>query len=147
MKTLLISAAAVLLLALNLNAQTYSIDWFKVAGGGGTSTGGVFTVSGTIGQHDAGSMTGGQYALTGGFWGIVGVVPTPGAPLLQLARTATNTVVIWWPSPSTGFVIQQNGDLRTTNWAAPQQTVTDNGTTKSIVIAPPLGNLYYRLKQ
>ena len=27
-------------------AQSYSIDWYKVSGGGGTSTGGVYSVSG-----------------------------------------------------------------------------------------------------
>ena len=26
-------------------AQSYSIDWFTIAGGGGTSTGGVYSVS------------------------------------------------------------------------------------------------------
>ncbi len=52
-------------------AQQYSIDWYKVAGGGGTSTGGTYSVSGTIGQHDAGGpMTGGNYSLTGGFWAL-----------------------------------------------------------------------------
>ena len=30
-------------------AQNYSIDWSTIDGGGGTSTGGVYTVSGTIG--------------------------------------------------------------------------------------------------
>ena len=35
-------------------AQSYSIDWFKVSGGGGASTGGIYSVGGTIGQHDAG---------------------------------------------------------------------------------------------
>jgi len=34
-------------------AQSYSIDWFTIDGGGGMSTGGVFSVSGTIGQPDA----------------------------------------------------------------------------------------------
>jgi hypothetical protein len=29
-----------------LHAQSYSINWFKVAGGGGTSTGGAYQVSG-----------------------------------------------------------------------------------------------------
>jgi len=43
-----------LVLVPSLHAQTYSIDWYKIAGGGGTSTGGVYAVSGTIGQHDAG---------------------------------------------------------------------------------------------
>jgi len=27
-------------------AQSYSIDWYKIAGGGGTSTGGTYQVSG-----------------------------------------------------------------------------------------------------
>jgi len=38
--------------------------------GGGTmnSTGGNFELSGTIGQPDAGSMSGGSFTLTGGFW-------------------------------------------------------------------------------
>lgn len=40
-----------------------------IDGGGGTSTGGVFELSGTFGQPDAGAeMTGGDFALTGGFW-------------------------------------------------------------------------------
>ncbi|HWN96366.1 MAG TPA: hypothetical protein VNT99_15150, partial [Methylomirabilota bacterium] len=49
-------------------AQSYSIDWFTIDGGGGTSTGGVYSVSGTIGQPDAGTMSGGNYSLAGGFW-------------------------------------------------------------------------------
>ena len=68
-------------------AQQYSIDWYKVAGGGGTSTGGTYSVSGTIGQHDAGGpMTGGNYSLTGGFWALISVVQTPGAPTLYISR-------------------------------------------------------------
>ena len=67
--------------------QSYSIDWNKVAGGGGTSTGGPYSVSGTIGQHDAGGpMTGGNYALTGGFWALISVAQTPGAPTLHHRR-------------------------------------------------------------
>ena len=64
-------------------AQQYSVDWYKISGGGGTSTGGVYSVSGTIGQQDAsGPMTGGSYSLTGGFWALISVVQTPGAPNL-----------------------------------------------------------------
>ncbi len=48
----------------------YSIDWHTIDGGGGTSTGGPYEVTGTIGQHDAnaGQMSGGEYTLSGGFW-------------------------------------------------------------------------------
>ena|SRR5689334_6859512 len=128
-------------------AQNYSIDWYKIAGGGGTSTGGVYTLSSTIGQHDAGGpMTGGSYSLTGGFWALV-AVQTPGAPLLKITPTTTNTVVVSWPSPSIGFVLQQNSSLTNPGgWANAPQTVNDNGTTKSIVVNPPTGNVYYRLK-
>ena len=37
--------------------------------GGGTSTGGDFSITGTIGQHDAnGQSSGGDFLLAGGFW-------------------------------------------------------------------------------
>lgn len=47
----------------------YSLDWFTVDGGGGTSSGGSYSVSGTVGQPDAGALSGGSYTLQGGFWG------------------------------------------------------------------------------
>ena len=69
MKKLIVSLG--LLLGLFASAQNYSIDWYKIAGGGGVSTSAVYTVSGTIGQHDAGGpMIGGSYSLFGGFWSL-----------------------------------------------------------------------------
>ena len=44
-----------------------SVDWFTVDGGGGTSTAGSFQLTGTIGQPDAGSMSGGDFVVAGGF--------------------------------------------------------------------------------
>jgi hypothetical protein len=127
-------------------AQSYSIDWYKVAGGGGTSTSAVYSVSGTIGQPDAGKMSGGIYTLDGGFWGIIGVVQIPGAPLLKIFPTSTNTVIVSWPAPSTGFSLQQNADLSTANWVAPAEMVNSDGTTKFIIVSPPTGKRFYRLK-
>lgn len=46
----------------------YDLSWSTIDGGGGTSKGGVFVLSGTIGQPDAGTMTGGDFVLSGGFW-------------------------------------------------------------------------------
>lgn len=48
----------------------YSIDWYTIDGGGGTSTGGVFALTGTIGQFDAhpGGAADGAFTLSGGFW-------------------------------------------------------------------------------
>jgi hypothetical protein len=129
------------------NAQSYSTDWYKVTGGGGTSTGGVYSVSGTSGQHDAGGpMTGGNFSLTGGFWSLY-AVQTPGAPSLKITlNSPLSTITVSWPSPSTGYNLQVNTNLATTNWVTPVETITDNGMVKYITIAPPTGNRFYRLK-
>jgi len=47
----------------------YTIDWYTIDGGGAQNlAGGSYTLSGTIGQFDAGSQSGGSYALNGGYW-------------------------------------------------------------------------------
>jgi hypothetical protein len=58
-------------------AATYDLSWRTIDGGGGRSTGGSFTLSGTIGQPDARFSSGGAFELTGGFWVPVGT-PGPG---------------------------------------------------------------------
>ena len=78
-----------LLAQFDVQAQNYSIGWHKIAGGGGTSTNGPHSISGTIGQPDAGTMSGGNFSLTGGFWGIVAAVQNPPAPLLSVTRSNT----------------------------------------------------------
>jgi hypothetical protein len=136
---------ALLLAPLAAGAQSYAIDWYKVAGGGGTSTNGLYAVSGTIGQHDAGGpLTGGNYSLTGGFWSLY-AVQTPGGPALRIALTSSNTAIVSWPSPSTGWNLQQNTNLGTTNWTTPSETVNDNGTNRFIVVSPPVGKRFFRL--
>ena len=127
-------------------AQTYSIDWYKVSGGGGTSTGGLYQVTGTIGQHDAGGpMTGGNYSLTGGFWALISVVQTPGAPLLTITlNPQLSTVTVSWPNTGS-YTLQQNNNLALpANWSASGGVSTANGTN-SITITPPTGNLFFRL--
>src|ERR1017187_8893497 len=131
---------------LRVLGQQYTVDWYKVSGGGGTSTGGVYSVSGTIGQSDAsGAMTSGNYSLVGGFWALY-AVQTVGAPVLSIQLTITNTALIYWPSPSAGFNLIVNTNLATTNWVTPSQSVTDNGTIRYIIVNPPAGNRFYRLK-
>jgi len=65
-------AGATLVLAIGGASTAFgqlSINWYTIDGGGGTSSGGTFTLSGTIGQPDAGAaMTGGTFTLNGGFW-------------------------------------------------------------------------------
>jgi len=68
-------------------------------------------------------------------------------PLLTVARMTTNTVALSWPSPSTGFTLQQNTNgIATVNWSNMITTPTDNGTTKTVIVNPPVGNRFFRLK-
>ena len=54
-------------------AGPYEIPWYTIDGGGGTSRGGQYVLTGTIGQPDADWSSAGSYELLGGFW--------PGGPL------------------------------------------------------------------
>jgi hypothetical protein len=124
--------------------QSYSIDWYKIAGGGGTSTNSQYSVSGTIGQHDAGGpMTGGNYSLTGGFWALISVVQTVGAPTLFISH-AGNRVTVYWQDVS-GWALQQNGNLAApAGWTASSGATPVNGTNY-LNLTSPTGNLFFRL--
>jgi len=133
------------LFAWNAAAQNYSIDWYKVAGGGGTSTGGTYQVTGTIGQPDAsGAMTGGSYSLTGGFWSLIAVVQTAGLPNLTIAHSG-NSVIISWPNTGS-YTLQQNSNLAAAaGWTTSGYAISTANGTNSITITPPTGNLFFRL--
>lgn len=126
-------------------AQTYTIDWYKVAGGGGDSTGGTFSVSGTIGQHDASdAMTGGGFSVTGGFWSLISAVQTVGAPTLYISHSG-NTVTVFWQNTGS-WTLQQNGSLALpAGWTASSGVTTANGTNYFAVVNPA-GNQFFRLK-
>ena len=147
MNTKLFLLALLLLPEFCAHAQAYSIKWFTVDGGGGTSTGGSFAVSATIGQPDAHpqQLAGGTFAIQSGFWPVV-ALQTSGAPSLNVTfHPQFQAVVVSWPSPSTGFVLQHTTAVNSTNWITAPQTVTDNGTNRFIVVAPPDGYRFYRL--
>lgn len=148
MKPLCLAAFLGLAIGSSAFAQTYSIDWYTIDGGGGTSTGGVYSVSGTIGQPDAGHMSGGNFTVDGGFWGIIAAIQTPGAPTLRVVRTTTNTVVLAWPAPSTGFSLQQNAVVNNAAAWGGISNVSSNivGSEIQVIISPPVGNRFYRLK-
>lgn len=71
----------------------FEVTRHTVDGGGGSSEGGVFRVSGTVGQPDAGDLSGGGYQLTGGFWGrtLDSTVPTETPTEITETETPTPT--------------------------------------------------------
>jgi hypothetical protein len=140
LRTIWVMLAGLLLAAPSLHAQSYSISWYKIGGGGGASTNGQYSLTGTIGQPEAsGAMTGGNYSLTGGFWGLY-AVQTAGAPLLTITYSNHQAIISWLAS-ATGWTLQTNVNLATATWGNYTVPAGNNSVTNS----PPKGNLFFRL--
>jgi hypothetical protein len=111
----ILTIAAISVLASSARAQ-FAIDWSTIDGGGGTSTGGAYTVSGTTGQPDAAwpvdqngfpvRSIGGNYTLVGGFWSII----QNSLPPLKIERRLGN-LVLSWPADAAGVVVQSATQL------------------------------------
>ena len=74
---LIVCILVVLVGGVALAASGFSLPRWVIPGGGGSSTGDDYNLSGSIGQPAAGTLSGGAYVLNGGFW--AGGVP----PLLE----------------------------------------------------------------
>jgi len=128
-------------------ADEFNLSWFTLDSGGGTSTGGQFTLSGTIGQPDAGTLSGGSFKLEGGFWSGVSVVQTPGAPVLRIKLIGGGLAVISWPVNVQGFALEERSTLGNGAWGNTVLPVHDTATEHTVTM-PALGVMKcYRLKK
>jgi hypothetical protein len=120
----------------------FAVPWHTIDGGGGTSTGGVYSVNGTIGQPDAGGpMTNGPFSLTGGFWVLPTLLQTPGAPTLYITNAAPGWATLWWtPATGTNWVLQERLNLTTGSW-----TNSPSGATNPVAVPATLPSKFYRL--
>jgi len=137
----LVALLLLVAVARTAQAQSYSINWSKIAGGGGTSTGGTFAVSGTLGQPDAsGPLTNAQYSLRGGFWILPQATQTVGAPTLSIVPAAPGQAILSWSPATPGFILQETLNLTSPNW-----TDTPSGAANPVTVpaAPPMK--FYRL--
>jgi hypothetical protein len=115
--TLLLALVLTLLvttIALAQSGGTYNLEWNTFDGGGVTfSTGGAYSVGGTAGQPDAGSMSGGSYALSGGFW-LANTSPTAAYLVSFSARVNENNVRLKWVTNSeretNGYQVWRSAD-------------------------------------
>lgn len=152
MKSTIRSVLAVVATALLPGAAwaQFSIDWSTIDSGGGTSSGGAFSISGTIGQPDAGgTQSGGDFDLAGGFWPGVEIVQTPGAPRLGVSRdAASGDVTVFWALPDDGFLLYRSSTLgqAPTPWAVvPAILYQTDGTKRFITIPSPTGRDFFKL--
>ena len=129
--------------ALPVSAQSFSVDWFTIDGGGGISTGGGFTLAGTAGQPDAGGpLTGGGFALTGGFWALAGGGAPDGVPALHILPRAPGFAQISWSPASPGFVLQVSDAPFGARWSdAP------SGAANPVTVGTTAAAKFYRLRK
>lgn len=73
----------------------YAIVWSTIDGGGGQSSGGQYTLTGTIGQPDAAYSAGEQYEVLGGFW--------PGGPMCIVDFADFAGLAAYWLQTGTGM--------------------------------------------
>jgi hypothetical protein len=139
----LLAALLLGLLANPLQGQQITIDWHKIAGGGGTSGDTHVSLSGTLGQYDASPpMTGGHFALTGGFW-----LPDVIFCSCSLSVTVTGgNVVVAWPCGMNGCILEATDELRSPQSATVWQPVSPQ-PADGIYTAPLTGNQrFFRLR-
>lgn len=146
-KFLLVLGAALVPLA-SLVAQNYAINWYTVGSGGGTSSGGIYVLTGTVGQPDAGVLTGAEFELVGGFWSVLSSVPSTVFPVLTVYVTTNDAIVVAWPSSSSSsIVLQESTDIYAPSWVPSSQPIVSDGITKSVTINSPAGRLFFRLAE
>jgi hypothetical protein len=108
----------------------------------GASSGGAYSLAGTMGQPDAGNLAADGFNLAGGFWAMV---DSPDTSVLHALREGDHGVVITWPASLNGVELQQNSVLSTNNWSTfPGPVETTNGENRAI-LSPALGNRFFRL--
>ena len=91
---------------------------------------------------------GGDFTTAGGKTvGFVARAYLPDLPPLSIARSQTN-LTISWPSANTeGFTLQQKGNLTNANWVSVSANVSDDGTNKSVIVAPTNNTGIFRLRR
>ena len=52
----------------NTDGPGFDMSWNTYDGGGGALAGGLYSLDGTVGQWDAGKMSGNGYEMGGGYW-------------------------------------------------------------------------------
>jgi len=73
-------------------------------------------------------------------------VNVPASPLLSIQLTSTNAVVISWPASSIGFSLQRSSILNPANWVNVTNTPVVTNGLNQVMMPPPAGRQFYRLK-
>jgi hypothetical protein len=129
-------------------AQNFTMPRSAIGGGGGVSAGETFRVAGAIGEPVSGEISDSRFSLQSGFF-----APSDSRPGLGIRlgppSGGVNTVVLFWPNPSTGYLLQQTANMSGpgggwTNVAVPSVIV---GPNKVVTLPATGGVCFFRLRR
>jgi hypothetical protein len=135
--------ASVSVSALAQSAGRFHIGW-STLDGGGTSSGGSFAASGTLGHPDAEQLSGASFSMLGGF--LSGAVF--GGPRLRITRSG-NSILLAWPNTSSNFVLQGTASLAgpVTAWGSISQPAVIVGNERQVTVPLGTGRTFFRLSK
>jgi hypothetical protein len=133
-------------------AESLSIDWYTVDGGGGSASAGEFTLSGTVGQPDVGTLTAsGGVAIVGGYWSQFADVTViqPERPVLNICLSNANTLLLSWPADQTGYLLEQRPAATPGVWSNVPVTPVVVGAEYQVPLtfSPNDAPTYFRLRK
>lgn len=118
----------------------YRLESFTIDGGGGTSAGGGYELSGTSGQFDAGpQLVGGTFTVDGGFWPTTVEWIALGGPTLGISLVDSSIRITWTPA-SNGFVLQEAVYLNGGAWVD-----VAGGGVSPVVVPAADGPKFFRM--
>jgi hypothetical protein len=74
------------------------------------------------------------------------ILLAPPLPSLSVAEVA-NHLVLSWPSPSSGFGLEQSTNLAAASWVGVTNTPADDGTNRSVTLPLDSVRAFYRLRR
>ena len=134
--------ALLFLAAVATASAQYTIDWQTMDGGGGSGAASTFAMQGTLGQPDAFSGANGGIILLGGYWSLL----DEPLPLLRIFFNGP-AIVLAWPDPSPGFVLQASPNLLPTDWNDLRVPPVVVDGEKQVTWGPPVGRHFFRLRR
>jgi hypothetical protein len=131
-----------------LCGQDFSLDWFSVGSGGGSSSGGGFELSGSAGEPAAIAMSGGGFEMSGGFWSGLTALDTSAGPVTLNLTLSGGLAVLSWADIGVVFILEE---APAGPYPAPWRTldVTPQLQNGMEIVRLPLASdgRFYRLRQ
>ena len=128
--------------------QTFTATPSVIGAGGGTSAGGAFSLTGTIGQSAVSASNGGAFSLESGFWSAFVVIQVEGAPRLS-AVLSGGVITLSWPENPSGYQLESSASLSpgSADWSPMTQTPQLDGETLLISVPSTQGMTFFRLRR